>query len=726
MFIGARVVRGPDWKWGDQDGGSGCVGTVVPAQAKNSTSGVWVRWDSGSAANYRAGGASGKYDLRIYDNAQLGVKHPNIICDGCHENGVVGIRWKCLECHDFDLCHGCYNEGKHDLGHRFTRIESNSVPGIEVPCRFGAIKCRSLGIFPGARVVRGPDWEWSDQDGGDGIVGTVCKVSGGQGTHRSWVTVQWPNLTTNQYRRGHQGKQDLRYTEKDTTGEFYIHHLPRLDAARVRPYLDSGDKVRLLDMDPGKLKEFQLERCGWNEEINDYLGKVGEVIMVDRDGDVKINFGGSSYFINPLCLSMEKKKEVETTTRNPRSTDDLGDLLAALVLKSELEKLGDLLGGSDASSGAALFQAAATGNTNKVREIIKNHPDAVKFQNDEKQTALQAAAHRGHMDVVSTLVGAKAPLELEDEDGDTALAYAVLGNKPDIVKHLLLAGSNVNAANNKGLTPLHLAAAKGHQTCVEVLLKPMPSRCDVNCKDQAGNVPLYLAMRSKSKPIVKLLVEHQCIDLRLTNKNGFNSLHNAVMTTNLYAVEAILRASPNMVNIPKEDGFTALHLAALNGLPDIILTLIKQGNCNKELKNINEQTALHLAIDKTHNKCIEALVNNGANVNAQDKDGDTSLHLIMMKASMKDVMQCTPMGKLLDLVQQIGREGSSSDERSNLVAIAVYLVKNGADINIRNKKGSTVLDVTLNPGVEKLLKDIYQLKRVERATTSKNDNCKVS
>jgi hypothetical protein len=27
--LGVRVVRGPDWKWGDQDGGDGYTGTVV-------------------------------------------------------------------------------------------------------------------------------------------------------------------------------------------------------------------------------------------------------------------------------------------------------------------------------------------------------------------------------------------------------------------------------------------------------------------------------------------------------------------------------------------------------------------------------------------------------------------------------------------------------------------------------------------------------------------------
>ena len=28
MDAGCRVVRGPDWKWGNQDGGEGHVGTV--------------------------------------------------------------------------------------------------------------------------------------------------------------------------------------------------------------------------------------------------------------------------------------------------------------------------------------------------------------------------------------------------------------------------------------------------------------------------------------------------------------------------------------------------------------------------------------------------------------------------------------------------------------------------------------------------------------------------
>ena len=75
-FLGVRVVRGPDWKWGNQDGGEGNVGTVVHIGTETKSPIkepiVWVRWDSGSKANYRAG-VDGKHDLRVLDSANAGI-----------------------------------------------------------------------------------------------------------------------------------------------------------------------------------------------------------------------------------------------------------------------------------------------------------------------------------------------------------------------------------------------------------------------------------------------------------------------------------------------------------------------------------------------------------------------------------------------------------------------------------------------------------------------------
>ena len=51
------------------------------------------------------------------------VLHKNIICDHCNTE-VVGIRYKCLQCPDFDLCESCEGQGPglHPEDHSFIKI----------------------------------------------------------------------------------------------------------------------------------------------------------------------------------------------------------------------------------------------------------------------------------------------------------------------------------------------------------------------------------------------------------------------------------------------------------------------------------------------------------------------------------------------------------------------------------------------------------------------------
>lgn len=75
MEVGCRVVRGPDWKWEDQDGGEGHVGTVVVVGRSGSVSSpdktVVVQWDGGTRTNYRCG-FQGAFDLCLFDNGPIG------------------------------------------------------------------------------------------------------------------------------------------------------------------------------------------------------------------------------------------------------------------------------------------------------------------------------------------------------------------------------------------------------------------------------------------------------------------------------------------------------------------------------------------------------------------------------------------------------------------------------------------------------------------------------
>lgn len=89
-------------------------------------------------------------------------------------------------------------------------------------------------------------------------------------------------------------------------------------------------------------------------------------------------------------------------------------------------------------------------------------------------TALIAAAHLGHAEVVRTLIAAKAPLDHVNNLGWTALIEAVvLGdggrNHTATVEALVKAGANLNLPDRAGLTPLALAQARNYTAIADIL-----------------------------------------------------------------------------------------------------------------------------------------------------------------------------------------------------------------------------------------------------------------
>jgi len=56
------------------------------------------------------------------NDTQEKVEHPGITCDGCDLN-IKGIRYKCTECYDFDLCEVCQEKGIHPSGHEMITIK---------------------------------------------------------------------------------------------------------------------------------------------------------------------------------------------------------------------------------------------------------------------------------------------------------------------------------------------------------------------------------------------------------------------------------------------------------------------------------------------------------------------------------------------------------------------------------------------------------------------------
>jgi uncharacterized protein len=91
-------------------------------------------------------------------------------------------------------------------------------------------------------------------------------------------------------------------------------------------------------------------------------------------------------------------------------------------------------------------------------------------------TALIAAAHLGHDEVVKVLIGAGAPLDHVNNLGWTAVIEAiVLGNggkrHTETLRALIAAGANPNLADGRGTTPLALARVRGYREMEQILEK---------------------------------------------------------------------------------------------------------------------------------------------------------------------------------------------------------------------------------------------------------------
>lgn len=89
-------------------------------------------------------------------------------------------------------------------------------------------------------------------------------------------------------------------------------------------------------------------------------------------------------------------------------------------------------------------------------------------------TALIAAAHLGHVEVVRRLIAAGAPLDHINNLGWTALMEAVIlgdggRNHQQVVRLLLEAGADRSIADRSGVTPLAQARARGYSEIVTLL-----------------------------------------------------------------------------------------------------------------------------------------------------------------------------------------------------------------------------------------------------------------
>ncbi|MBA0586692.1 hypothetical protein Gorai_017422 [Gossypium raimondii] len=152
------------------------------------------------------------------------------------------------------------------------------------------------------------------------------------------------------------------------------------------------------------------------------------------------------------------------------------------------------------------------------------------------------------------------------------LNAADIGNAA-FLDELLKARLDPDIGDSKGRTPLHIAATKGHEDCVLVLLK---HACNVHLQDMNGNTSLWNAISSKHHSI-------------------FRVLYNCAAVSNPFTAGDLL------------------CLAAQRNDQTVMKELLKHG-LPIDAKNRHGLTALQIAMKEKHENMVNLLVMNGADV----------------------------------------------------------------------------------------------------------------
>ena len=222
------------------------------------------------------------------------------------------------------------------------------------------------------------------------------------------------------------------------------------------------------------------------------------------------------------------------------------------------------------------------------REAFPNMPGS-----EPRARPLYHAAFYGFLELVEQLV-LKYPQYASARGGicGTALHSASYQGHLQVVRYLLRHGVDVNIRDSGKDTPFLLASWEGHSDVAQCLLE---HGADVELRDQFDNTPLILAARCGHFDAVQFLLEHNA-DVNSQDHKGRTPLHTVML----------------------EGGFKADRTK-------IAQLLLKYG-ANPNARNDDLQTPLHAAIvDEDWLDILRILLEHGADLDAEDKDGKTAL-----------------------------------------------------------------------------------------------------
>lgn len=154
----------------------------------------------------------------------------------------------------------------------------------------------------------------------------------------------------------------------------------------------------------------------------------------------------------------------------------------------------------------------------------------------------------------------------------------------------------------------------------------------VDKPDADGRSALHWAVSCNRTELVEALLSRGANAL-VRDELGWMPLHSAGSVGNVRILQKLVEAagSDECINIKSTDAaeVSILHLVCSKGRLECLEWLLEQQGIEMEAEDADQATPLHRAACAGHMACVDLLVERGADINNQDCNGNSSLHVVL-------------------------------------------------------------------------------------------------
>ncbi|KAK6543470.1 hypothetical protein TWF694_000216 [Orbilia ellipsospora] len=305
-------------------------------------------------------------------------------------------------------------------------------------------------------------------------------------------------------------------------------------------------------------------------------------------------------------------------------------------------------------------------------------------------TWMHLCAYFGMESSIRAMQPSKEVLGTKDDYNRTPLSLAAERGHQAVVQLLVEAKVNLDTKDSRyGQTPLSLAAEEGHQAVVQLLIE---AKADVEAEDNSNRTPLSWAAENGHQAVAQLLVEAKANLEAKDSEYGRMPLLLAAEKGHQAVVQLLIKAGADLEGKDSECGLTPLLWAAANG-HQAVAQLLVEAKANLEAKDSGYgRTPLSLAAEEGHQAVVQLLIEAKADVKAEDNYNRTPL-LFAAKNGHQVVVQLLVEAKAnLDTKDsRYGQTPLSLAAENGHQAVVQLLVEAGADLEANDNHNRTPL-----------------------------------